>query len=116
LRKMALAFTLCSLFTLLAPPAVPSATAQTPEPATDNLLASSPAIASETDAFLSSLQGVPAPLPAGPGRACAFGCTTNSDCFLQGWTPICQPAVTGTAPWCFGYPNVTNCEGECGCL
>lgn len=73
-------------------------------------------VAMDHGAFLSSL-GAPAPLPSTPqGDFCPVGlCNRPLDCFYQGWNSICDPASTGEAAWCWGYPYVSNCEGECGC-
>lgn len=54
---------------------------------------------------------------AGNSLQCTNGtCNAPKDCFLQGWNRICDSGATGTAAWCWGYPGVTGCEGECGCM
>jgi hypothetical protein len=67
------------------------------------------------EAFLRSL-AAPKPLPAGAGGGsfCEIGCNRPLDCVNQGWRTICTP--DGTAPWCWGYPEATNCDGDCGCM
>ncbi len=92
--------------------------AETPAemPATDPApeLALTSGAEENVSSWLAALSGA---RPAGNLSQCTdFNCNRPKDCFMQGYNELCESGTSHTAAWCFGYPNVSNCEGYCGCL